>query len=310
MQQPNNVTFFVESREEADEATERRGYGSRGTFFLEQLATDECLRALREVRGRISIALNHQELHTDRVLIEFLRTLNQARIPVDAWVNLPEGDYWVHAGNVEEAWRQIYEVLNTLERSHINVQNVGLDLEFPSRFMVPSVNLRNYWATKAWTFDRARAHDILVSQVDKFLSGGKRGVHTYEIPVMSDSSFIRWILGMVAAPTAAEITDERYKRVALTYTSGAPLLPAKRSFIKHFAQGKDRIPALGIVTATDRNPGRNMSYEKMLSRPGLERDVRTAIAGANELFVFALNGQAVVDRTQAAIRQALMPVVK
>ncbi len=307
MRQPNNVTFFAESREEGAKANKRRGRGSRGTFFLEQVATDECLKALRSIRGRVAIALNATEVRTDGALIEFLQTLNKAETPVDAWVTLAERDYWVHAGNVVETWRQIYDVVNALDRAHVDIANVGLDLEFPSRFMVPGISLREYWATKAWTFDRAKAHDTLVSEAHRFLSGSKRGLHTYEIPVMSDSSLIRWALGMVAAPTTAEIDDERYKRIALTYTSGAPLLPAK-SFISHYAHGKDRIPALGIVTATDHNPGRNMSYEKMLGERGLERDVRIAMERADEFFVFALNGQGVVDRTQAAIRQALLPV--
>ncbi len=309
MQQPNNVTFFVESREEADETRKMRGTGSRGTFFLERLANDDCLQALREVRGRVAIALNNAELRTDSALIEFLQALNKAKIPVDAWVTLAEGDYWIHAGNVRESWRQIYEVLNILERANVGLQNVGLDLEFPSRFMVPTVDLSAYFFTKPWTFDRAKAHDFLVAEAERFLRGGNHGLHAYEIPIMSDLGPIGWALGMVAAPTAAEITDERYKRVALTYTSGAPLLPSQ-AFINHYAHGKDRIPALGIVTATDRNPGRNMSYEKMLSEPGLDRDVRTAMAAAKEFFVFALNGKGVVDRTQSAIRQALLPVMR
>lgn len=315
------VTFFVESREEAESAQrENKKIRSRGQFLMDRLGGGDVVTALEEVRGRLSIVMSRQDIGNDDVLVDFLREMNILGIGIDIWPTLPDDDgYWIHAGNIGKARAEVFAIIETLERKKIDFKNVGLDLEFPIGLMQggsTAETLRRLMKIRPWRFSQTDAAADMENLVRQILENSNYDVHTYEVPILSDNDRLRRFLGIPKAPAVAQYPDRdrvyhegRHKRIALTYTSATPKFamrdPAK--FVKEYSAGRGRIPALGIMSASEINPGRDLGGKvRFLSDEELQRDVRAALEiSPTELFIFALNGKPVIDRTRAAIEAAL-----
>lgn len=309
------VTFFVESREEAEVAgRENRKIRSRGQFLLDRLGGGDVVTALQEIRGRLSIAMNSREISDDYALVDFLREMSVLEVEVDIWPTLSDEDgYWIHAGNSQKAHKTVFEIIEALERKQVDFKNVGLDLEFPIGLMQGDSmanTLRKLMKIRPWRFSQTDATTYIEDLIWQILDDSNHGVHTYEVPILSDNDRLRRFLGIPKAPTITQPrNDSRHKRVALTYTSATPKLAARdpSKFVKEYSASRGRIPALGIVSASRINPGRDLGGKvRFLSDEELQRDVRAALeVSPTELFVFALNGKSVIDRTRAAIEAAL-----
>lgn len=102
---------------------------------------------------------------------------------------------------------------------------------------------------------------------------------------------------------------ERFKRVGLVYTSVKPRFVggSPEQFVRNYSKPFGRVPALGIVSATETNPGRRLTSKppRFLTAAELQRDVKAALAvSPREFYVFALNGLPVIEQTRAAIEAA------
>lgn len=309
------VTYYFESREQAGQRRQ-----TRGQFFLYELG-EPVMDALKETAGGVAVAIGEAELkqnspHHDAALIEALQELQTRGIPFDLWANLPdEKGYWIYQGNVDDTKAAILEMLDSAEQQGVNFRNVGLDLEMKGPELGPAA----LWANlKLAPGERADvlANEKLHQFISEVLAAGIYGVDTYELPIMSDSEAVRRRLGILKPPTREEITDPRYRRVAMVYRTVFEMsmpklvrIPTPR-FIEKYSHEKGRVPALGIISASVENPGRGgLDPKLLLSDAQLEEDVSVALRGSNrELFIFALNGLPVIQRVRKAIEAALKPL--
>lgn len=314
MQTQPEITFFVESREESAEAIKQNRASSRGDFLLKQIGEWRTRSALQtEVRGRIALALTPDEIDKDPAILELIKEFGVARIGVDIWPNLSDKTgYWLHAGNIEQARAEILEMMNALERRHAAFQNVGLDLEMPKQLAEKGNFLQGLTTTRPFGFSQRAAKDSLRALIEEILDDKRHGVNTYEIPLLGDSPAARKLLGIPQAPKQEEICAKagNYKRVAMVYTSVKPNAKlfggAPENFIKRYSARLGRVPALGIVSGTGASPGRDISFPKLLTQAEFERDMAAALeVSPGEVFVFALNGIGVIQRTRTAIEKAL-----
>jgi hypothetical protein len=294
------VTCFVESREEAELSVNKGEVKSRGEYLLNRIGQDPVTDLLADVNGRISIALNEQEIGNDAALMELLREFNLKGIPLDIWVNLSDEDgYWIHAGNICETGRTTWAMLESLERLNVKADGVGLDLEFPGQMMIPKWNFEEYKRIAPWRFSQKKATES-VQRMSEGLLGQGYGVKTYEIPILGDNRAVRKGMGIPKAPI---IDNPNYERVGMVYTSVKPPLICDETFINRWSQVKGRTPALGIVTADPAlNPGRGQNFTQFLDNERLKRNIKTALEANPEGFhIFALNGLPMIQRVKDAI---------
>jgi len=94
---------------------------------LKELFSDSTLiPILKELHAEVRMGI--LDLSPERV--EVIKRLNEAGIPVVAWLLLPkEKGYWFHSGNVEEAFERYYEVRNWAKDAGIDFSGIGIDLE-------------------------------------------------------------------------------------------------------------------------------------------------------------------------------------
>jgi hypothetical protein len=259
------VTFFVESREES------AGAESRGRFLLDKLGGGDVASALAKVRGRVSIALSLRELALDAALIDFLREYNALGIPIDIWPNMEDEDgYWIHRGNARTAHGMILEMIDRLKTHSVDFQNIGLDLEFPIEILKGGFRLREFLRQKPWSFSDSDSQMYIADLIWMILRETPYGVRSYEIPILGDgktksADFLRKILGVSRVPEAPRLYEDsidlqRFGRIGLVYTSVKPRLIGgpPEQFVKKYSAPFGRVPALGIVSATDINPAENL----------------------------------------------------
>jgi len=227
-----NVTYFVESREESQIPQKGKAI-SRGEYLLRKIASDECLAELKQTRGRISMALRVDEVQNDPALGELLQEYACQGIESDIWVNMTDKNgYWLHAGNVLDARRNVVEMMNILEQKNIPFRNIGLDLEFPADIFVPKPSLSRWWSIKPWRFDQKKASLGMQDIIEDVLQTKQHHVHTYEIPILSDYALTRRLMGIprILLPNHSEV-----KRVGMVYTSLKPPVLSKKFFIENYS---------------------------------------------------------------------------
>lgn len=104
------------------------------SFFNEQdgkdvkeLFSDSTLiPILKELHAEVRMGI--LDLSQERV--EVIKRLNEASIPVVAWLLLPkEEGYWFHSGNAEQAFERYYEIKKWGEDTGIKFSGIGIDLE-------------------------------------------------------------------------------------------------------------------------------------------------------------------------------------
>jgi hypothetical protein len=247
------------------------------------------------------------DVMADPQMVEFLRELNLKDVPVDAWPNMRDCDgYWMHNGNMDEGRRNIFAILDALAKKNIDVESVGLDLEPPLAVLKDGKPMRGICTEKPWLPSPAKAEDKLRRLIEEMLGAG-HGVDTYEVPVLSDYALPRRLFGIPQAPLVHPSSMGQHRRVGMVYTSVTPgmaLMGGPESFVRDYSAGRERMPALGIVSATGKNPGRKFGDTEpyFLDDRELARDIEAALSvSPKELFIFALNGLQVVERVNAAI---------
>lgn len=296
-----DITFYVESREESS----RAAYG-RGEFLLDKIGTDEVVAVLQKMRGRVAVALRHSELTSDSALIEFLREYNIRGIDIDLWLTLEDKDgYWLHRGNVDCAFRAALETMNEMDRQNVQFQRVGLDLELPLEIVKDGFSAKQLLRSQPWRYPEEAARDRIRELATVIFMEG-HCVDFYELPILSDNTFSRRVLG-IPSPPSPPLNPSAAGRVGLVYSSYKPRVVPPRKFIQDYSTGKGRVPGLGIISGTDSNPGRNLGGEPhLLTQEEFERDVGFAMeTNPERMFVFALNSPEVIKRTQQAVSRVL-----
>jgi hypothetical protein len=278
-----DVTYFAESKEEAAFVGM-----PRRQFLEEKVFSERTIGLLQETRGSISLALGPDELD----LVDIVRELNLKEIDVHLWPTLRDEDgYWNAKSNIAHTERHIHGLLDLIEKHRLKVRRIGVDLE-PDISLARArwlSKLSTIWAVKKRTPPRAQQRfEHLIEEVQ---ATGME-VESYEMKI-GQHALVRSLLGMYRAP---ENLNERIEMLYRSYNHAASIKPSWRPY----SLSKHATPAIGIVSGTMLNPGRDLGTpidkEKTLGHTALVRDLgEIQDLGRDRFYVFALNNASVVE---------------
>lgn len=238
------------------------------------------------------VALGTLDLGPERA--EVVRRLNEAGIPVVAWLLLPEDQgYWFNSGNAREATEFYRQFKRWTADNGLTWAGVGVDIEFDQReikaitsgqgrSLLPKVLLRAFDAERVRRSEQAYA--ALVTQIR---SDGYP-VESYEIPFMADerkagSTLLRRVLGLVDIPVDRD--------VFMLYSS----FLGKTGDALLWSYG----PEAAVIGVGSTGGGVEMGAGMpVLTWDALARDLRLARQLGKDIFVFSLEG---------CVRQGFLP---
>jgi len=235
------------------------------------------------------VAMGLRDLGDARAAV--VRQLNEARVPVTAWLLLSrdEGYFATHT-NVDAIELAYARLLEWARDQRLHITGLGLDFE-PDIRELDQLMARPATTLARWLVRRGRGP--LVEQARsryQRLVERARGegftVETYQFPVIVDdrraaSQFWQRTMGALALDADRE--------VAMVYTS--LLGVAGRGLLEHWAP-QCRAIAVGST-------GGGVDPFPKLTWPELERDLVVASRHASEVFIFSLEGcveQGFLDR--------------
>jgi len=305
MPNPPKLSFFVESREEAL----RCGFRSRARFLEQRVFTAALLQRLARHGARLVIASEADEDGVD-ALVE---AATASGVGVDLWLNLPrELGYWQSKRNVRQALRTAERLLSWIAQRNMRVGKLGVDVEPPIELCGAFANRRPV----ALLRELAAMHLRGGRQADfnrlVMLLNSDHGVDIYKLPIWGDLWPARLIAGLFRAPPGF-LADPRNRVVSMLYSSVFPALG--RGLLRRLLRPGE-VPALGIISATEDDPGVTLPFTpaglapSLLSGDALTRDVALALEGQAhrarppELYFFALNGPGALDKAEAALAAA------
>jgi hypothetical protein len=224
--------------------------------------------------------------------VRVINALNEAEIPVVAWLLLPkEKGYWFHSGNADEAFARYLEIRDWAQKEGIAFSGIGIDLELDmndiSLFQNQKLTLlakiigRLYNKTE---FEKARvAYNRLIAQVrsDGF------PIESYYVPFIRKESEA----GRTALQQATGFMDlETDKDIPMLYTSfmGNPYGTLKVLAIDENLKAV----ALGSTGGGFDPTLPSMTWDD------LAYDLRLASQTANEIHIFCL---------EAAVEKGFLP---
>ena len=276
------------------------------TFFceldaqpLKALFTKQMVRHLKAMKASLSMGI--RDMDPERV--EVVQRLNQAGIPVIAWLLLPkEEGYWFNLRNAAQAVRQYGQFKDWTDTNGLQWARIGLDIE-PDIHESPDLMNRNWrnwphyvrrlFARREWKRGVAAYRD-LVTQIhaDGYL------VDSYQMPMIADereagSTLIQRLFGLV---------DVRVDReVWMLYTSferpqGAGVLASYAPTAQSIGLGSTG----GGVDVEFGGP-------PPLSWDELARDLRLAWYWCEDIHIFSLEGcvqQGFLDRLDGFVWDA------
>jgi len=270
------------------------------TFFselesepLDQLLTQEVLEGLAELHAGISLGI--LDLSPRRA--EVVRRLNQAGIPVTAWLLLPKDQgYWFNLDNAPQATARYTEFKAWTVENHLHWAGVGLDIE-------PDIRELELWAKdrrklisillrRLFNFKRLRtARSAYTRMISEIHTDGYR-VDSYQFPVIADerltgSSLLQRLAGLVDLPVDREVW--------MLYTSF--LRPSGVGLLCSYGP---EAQAIGLGST-----GGGVDVGIMDARPleweELARDLRLAWYYNDQIYVFSLEG---------CVRQGFLPLLR
>ena len=283
------VTYFVESIEEA-----AHNGMSRPDFLEQRVLHDQTLQKLHQTRGAISLALG--ELN----LTDVCKKVNAHGVPLDIWPVLTDAEgYWNCRWNIDDTRQHVGEILNWKEKHGVAVRSIGIDLEPHIEMMkdaAPS-RLRSFFGRLM----RGHVHEALQNTssqkkleglIDEIHDNGMT-VDVYKMIFMGEVPPVRHLMGVHKVPRNADTVAK------MIYTSHRPVVSVKNNL------WRGEIPALGILSGTGVNPGREITAPitdvPLLTDEQLGRDVSQVRGrGLDRFYVFALNDESVIHRVQSA----------
>jgi hypothetical protein len=264
----NRITFFVELESAA----------------LEELfSSTELIPALRKMDARLAIGLI--DLSAQRAAL--VRRLNQAGIPLTAWLLLPKPDgYWFNLDNAPQAAARYRDFRAWNSKYHLRWQAVGLDIEPDINTLQliarqPLAGLRKL-ASKLG--DRARlekarqAYQVLVEQV----RADGYALQSYQLCLIVDehragSTFIQRATGVLDLAVDQE--------VLMLYSSFTR--PYGAAVLESYAP---QAGAIGIGSTGGGVEMEGVVDTRPLTWEELTRDLLLAQPHGKELFIFSLEG--------------------
>jgi hypothetical protein len=246
--------------------------------FTELFADSSLINELSEMRVSLRIGLH--DFGTDRT--STIKRLNQAGIPVYAWLLLPEEDgYWFNMNNGIKAQKRYEDFQKWTRENQLKWEGIGLDLE-------PDMNDTKLLMTHPWklgwkAYKRLYDNKSLNTATEiyqKLISTMKADgyeVESYIIPFLFDerakgTTSLQKLLGIVDIETDKEIP--------MSYTSGMgnpAIIPIYHT---------DKMPiALGSTGGGVKIEGIELAA---LTWDKLERDLIIAAGLTDEIVVFCL----------------------
>lgn len=247
-------------------------------------ADDSVLQALRALNASVSVALRDRSTARAGVI----RKLNQANIPVVAWLLLSEREgYWLHAAAATHAERAYVHFNDWTAKENLSWAGIGLDLE-PDLVEVRQLlgGGRLEFAKKAWRRLRTRRAFELASLAYSDLVARMRAdgypVESYNLPFIADerdarSTLLQRMAGVVDVPADDEIFM-LYSSYLRRY--GAGLIEA---------YGRDA-PSIGVGSTGGDIPLPGAERFAPLTWDELARDLRMARRFTDHIFLFSLEG--------------------
>jgi len=261
------------------------------TFFCElepepllSLIDDSVIADLIELNADISLGI----LDLSRERAQVVRRLNQAGIPVIAWLLLPkEQGYWFNLYNASQALERYQDFIGWTDAEGLIWDGVGLDIEPDMREMtqlskrdwsvLPEI-LRRMFDFRIQK-DARLAYKYLIDQIQ--LDGYR--VDSYQFPLIADerqagSKFLQRLAGLIDIPVDREVW--------MLYTSF--VRPNGAGFIASYSP---EAQAVGIGST---GGGVELDFGETRLQPltwaELARDLRLAWYWCDDLHIFSLEG--------------------
>jgi hypothetical protein len=243
---------------------------------------EKIIQSLKKIRAGLCLGL--RDLSVERA--QLVKQLNDANIPVTAWILLPEkSGYWSNLDNAVETTVQYQDFKNWVMENNLTFEAVGLDIE-------PSItNIKALLERKFRILGSMVLKAIQPGRYSKAISKYNNLVHqiqrdgyvleTYQLPLIVDdriarSKVLQSLLGIVDLPAERE--------VLMLYSSftrpwGPGIL---------WSYGKDA-KAIAIGSTGGGLPLPE-SYMVPLTWDEFELDLRNAWRWSDDLYIFSLEG--------------------
>ena len=230
------------------------------------------------------------DLSPQRVAV--LQQLNEAKIPVIAWLLLPkEEGYWFHSGNAERAFERYQEVKKWAQNNDIQFDGIGIDIEFDFTEIDLVKNNKLKFLQRA--FARLYKKEEFLAAKEKYeklintIRKDSFTIESYYIPFFRKESE----KGRTALQQATRFMDlETDKDIPMIYTSfignpyGMLTVLATEENLKYVAIGST---GGGIDPTLPRMSWEDLAY-----------DLRLAAKTAKEIHIFCL---------EASVEQGFIP---
>jgi hypothetical protein len=247
-------------------------------------ANPEVISFLQATRATVSLGI--LDLSQERA--EVVRRLNEAGVPVTAWLLLPKDQgYWFNLDNYPQAAARYEQFIPWSRENNLSWARIGLDIEPDFRAMqtIKKNRLAGIRQLTRTTFQRRRlsramrAYQKLVRQIhaDGFI------VETYQIPLIVDerkarSSVIQRLAGLVDLPEAD-------REVLMLYSS----------FMRPWGQGilwsyGSQAQAIGVGITGGGVDVEGMLDTRPLNWTELQTDLLLSHQHSQHIFIFSLEG--------------------
>lgn len=263
-----NITFFCEM----------------DVIKLKELFSDiRVINQLKKLKASVSLGLI--DLQPERA--EVVKELNQAAIPVDAWLLLPKDQgYWFNLDNAPQAVSMYQEFKVWTAEFGLRWNKIGLDIEPDIRLfrsfkdsLVNGVSavINRYWQS----FGQSNAREIYKALVSTIRHDGYQ-VESYQMPVIADERKVqsRFIQNM------SGIFDIQVDReVLMLYSTFSR--PRGDSLL--WSYGRDA-GGIGLGVTGGGVDAENMVDSTSMTWDELERDLLIAAHWCDNIYIFSLEG--------------------
>jgi hypothetical protein len=249
---------------------------------LQSLFDDRTIVELAELKANLSLGI--LDLSGERAAV--VQRLNQAGVPVIAWLLLPKEDgYWFNLDNAPQAANRYLEFKNWTVQNGLKWTGIGLDIEpdirdltlLPQRKwrMLPGL-LKHAWERKRYQAGRSAYLDLIAQ-----IHADGYPVESYQFPMMVDerragSTLLQRMSGIVDLPVDREVW--------MLYSS--LLRPYGPGMLTSYAPEAQSI-AIGV---TGGGGDSGLPLPEPLTWEEFGRDLRLSWYWCNDLYIFSLEG--------------------
>ena len=231
------------------------------------------------------IGLGLLDLAPDRASV--VRTLNEAGIPVDAWLLLPmEQGYWFNVNNALQATARYHAFKRWTEEYGLHWETIGLDIEPDirevERFVTDRPRLLLALLYRSFNIVSFRTAQAAYSALVREMQRDGYLVDSYHIPLMVDerragSTLFQRLAGLVDVPSDRE--------ALMPYTSF--LRPHGPGILWSYASDAHSI---GVGSTGGGVHVAGLSDVPPLNWEELTRDLRLAKCWSDDIYIFSLEG--------------------